>query len=90
MTPTFGAIAAQGNLYYPKGLPPLLITAKIRKGNSGAPLYSRNGFVVGVATVIPSGEGLSDDNVGYGLAYPIDVINDIIKENNCIILQISL
>lgn len=88
MTPTFGAIAAQGNLYYPKGLPPLLlITAKIRGGNSGGPLYNRNGFVVGVATGIPSGEGLSDDNVGYGLAYPIDVINDIIKENNVVNLN---
>ena len=83
MTPTMGAIAAKGEIYFPKGLPELfLITAKIRGGNSGGPVINSKGMVVGVATGISAGEGLSDDNVGYGMAYPIQTIRDMIREKN--------
>lgn len=83
MTPTMGSIAAKGELYFPKGLPKLLlITARIRGGNSGGPVINNNGLVVGVATGIPSGEGFSDDNVGYGMAYPIQAVESMISEGN--------
>jgi S1-C subfamily serine protease len=83
MTPTLGSIAAEGEIYFPHGLPKLLlVTAKIRGGNSGGPIINKEGLVVGVATGIPAGEGLSDDNVGYGMAYPILSVEKMISEKN--------
>ena len=83
MTPTMGSIAAEGELFFPKGLPKLLlVTARIRGGNSGGPVINSEGLVVGVATGIPSGDGLSDDNIGYGMAYPIQAVESMISENN--------
>lgn len=83
MTPTLGAIAAEGEIYYPKGLPTLyLIIAKIRGGNSGGPVINKEGMVVAVATGISAGEGLSDDNIGYGMAYPIQAAEAMISEKN--------
>ena len=83
MTPTVGAIAAQGEIYYPKGLPSVyLVTAKIRGGNSGGPVINKEGMVVAVATGISAGEGLSDDNIGYGMAYPIQCVETMMSEKN--------
>lgn len=83
MTPTVGAIAAQGEIYYPKGLPSVyLVTAKIRGGNSGGPVINKEGMVVAVATGISAGEGLSDDNIGYGMAYPIQCVETMMFEKN--------
>lgn len=83
MTPTIGAIAAQGEIYYPKGLPSVyLVTAKIRGGNSGGPVINKEGMVVAIATGISAGEGLSDDNIGYGMAYPIQCVETMMSEKN--------
>lgn len=83
MTPTIGSIAAEGEIYYPRGIPKLLlITARIRGGNSGGPIINKEGLVVGVATNLPSGEGFSDDNIGYGVAYPIQAVEKMISEGN--------
>ena len=79
MTATRGAIAAKEKMYYPRDCPDLLlITARIRGGNSGGPLINKYGMVVGVAVGTPAGEGNSDDDIGYGMGYPIDVLYDII------------
>lgn len=83
MTPTFGSIAAEEKPFFPRGLPKLLlITAKIRDGNSGGPLINKEGLVTGVSTDLPAGEGNSDDNVGYGMAYPIQSVEEMISEGN--------
>lgn len=81
-TPTFGAIAAEGEMYFLPNQPLLLITAKVRGGNSGGPVINEDGYVVGIATGVPSGEGLSDDQMGYGIAYPIQALVVVLKEGN--------
>lgn len=87
-TPTRGSIAAIGEIFFPRNLPKmLLVTAKISGGNSGGPVINDEGYVVGVSTNIPAGEGGSDDHVGYGIAYPIKALNDMIKEENEIKLE---
>ena len=57
----------------------MLITAKIKGGNSGGPIINNKGCVVGVAFGEPIYEGSYDD-VGYGVGMPIQVLNDIISE----------
>lgn len=83
LTPTIGSIAAEEEMYFPRNLPKvLLVTAKMKGGNSGGPVINEEGYVVGIATGIPDGEGDSDDHVGYGMAYPIQALDEILKENH--------
>lgn len=83
MTATLGSVAAEGEMYYPKGLPNmLLVTARVKGGNSGGPVINEEGYVVGITTGVPAGEGISDDHVGYGIAYPIQALIDMINEDN--------
>ena len=83
ITATLGSIAAEGEMYYPPNLPNmLLVTAKMKGGNSGGPVINEKGYVVGIATGIPAGEGISDDHVGYGIAYSIQALIDMINEDN--------
>ena len=80
MTPSKGSIAAMAqNIYTYKETRLMLITAKIKGGNSGGPIINNKGCVVGVAFGKPIYEGPYDD-VGYGVGMPIQVLNDIISE----------
>lgn len=82
-TPTRGSIAAIGEIYNPRNHPKmLLVTAKISGGNSGGPVINDEGYVVGVSTNISGGQGGADDHVGYGIAYPIQALDDMINEGN--------
>ena len=38
--------------------------------------------MVGIATGVPDGQGYSDDHVGYGMAYPIQALDEMLKEQN--------
>lgn len=78
--PTSGKIAAiEMNIFAKIKL--MLITAKIRGGNSGGPIISSNGSIVGVACQIPEFKGDYDD-LGYGIAMPISYIKEIKVEQN--------
>lgn len=77
--PTRGAIASLADQYLSSNAGPLmLVTARIRGGNSGGPIIDSNGAVVGVAFSEPMSEG-NYDEMGYGVAYPIEVFYQILK-----------
>lgn len=79
MTPSRGSIAATAKTIWTGEQDLLLITAKIKGGNSGGPIINNRGCVVGVAFADPSAEGLYDE-IGYGVGMPIQVLDDIIRE----------
>lgn len=56
----------------------MLITAKIKGGNSGGPIINNKGNVVGIASNIPQIEENYDD-LGYGIAIPIKFLVEIIE-----------
>lgn len=79
--PTRGAVAALADQYISRNIGKLmLVTARIRGGNSGGPIIDSDGSVVGVAFCEPQSEGDYDD-MGYGIAYPIHVLNDLLQDN---------
>lgn len=80
ITPTKGAIAAFGNEYLSK-IEAMLITARIRGGNSGGPVINQNGCVVGIACQVPDADPKNGDydDLGYGVAVPVSYLVDIIQ-----------
>lgn len=80
ITPTTGAIAAYGFEYLSK-IEAMLITAKVRGGNSGGPVINQNGCLVGVACQVPDYTNTNGeyDDLGYGVAVPVKYVNDIIN-----------
>jgi len=80
LTPTRGTITSVAESTLAK-TNLMLITAKIKGGNSGGPIIASNGCLVGISTDIPKGEGLYDD-LGYGAAYPISELEKMINEEN--------
>lgn len=81
ITPTMGAIAAYGEEYLAK-MEAMLITAKIRGGNSGGPVINANGCLVGVACQIPNfaGDIGEYDDLGYGVAVPVRYLLELIEK----------
>jgi S1-C subfamily serine protease len=60
----------------------MLITAKIRGGNSGGPVINSNGRFVGIACQAPNYEGdiVDYDDLGYGIAVPVKYLNELIEK----------
>lgn len=81
LTPTKGSITAIATNIFAK-TEIMLITAKIRGGNSGGPVINENGLVVAVACQLPNydGEIGTYDDMGYGIVIPIQYLLEIIKE----------
>lgn len=81
ITPTKGAITAFGNNYLAR-TELMLITAKIRGGNSGGPVINEEGSIVGISCQIPNYEGdIGDyDDLGYGIVIPIRYLNEVISK----------
>ena len=81
ITPTVGAIAAFGEEYLAK-MEAMLITAKIKGGNSGGPVINSNGCLVGVACQVPNFEGdIGEyDDLGYGIAVPVKYLLELIDK----------
>lgn len=79
--PTKGTIASLADQFISKNVGKLmLVTARIRGGNSGGPIISAEGLVLGVAFCGPMSEGDYDD-MGYGIAYPIHVFDSLLQDN---------
>lgn len=83
ITPTKGAIAAVETNYLAR-TELMLITAKIRGGNSGGPVINEEGSVVGISCQLPNYEGeIGDyDDLGYGIVIPIKYLFEILSEKN--------
>lgn len=79
--PTRGAIASLADQYISKDIGSLmLVTARIRGGNSGGPIINDNGAVVGIAFSEPFSEG-DYDEMGYGIAYPISAFYSLLSNS---------
>jgi S1-C subfamily serine protease len=81
VTATLGAIAAVEESYlYKHEL--ILLTSKVKGGNSGGPVINKRGYAVGIVTETPAAEGDAYDKFGYGLAIPIKYINEILMNGS--------
>ena len=49
----------------------ILISARVKGGNSGGPIVGKTGGVIGVVTAVPGDNGVTD-TLGYGIAIPYD------------------
>lgn len=88
LTPTRGAIAAFGYEYL-TNIEAMLITARIRGGNSGGPVINQNGSLVGITCHAPDADPKNGDydDLGYGVAVPVSYLNDIVtKKSNQLII----
>ena len=77
--PTRGAVASLAGQYITPSVGQLmLVTARIRGGNSGGPIINSDGAVVGVAFAESDSKG-DYDEMGYGIAYPIAVFDLLLQ-----------
>ena len=78
VTATKGSIAAIEESFLTK-YDLMLLTSKLKGGNSGGPVFNEEGYVVGIITETPNPEGEGYDQFGYGLAMPQYYIEEIVK-----------
>jgi serine protease Do len=80
---TVGVVSAKGmnlNVDNNRSYRGLIQTdAVINSGNSGGPLVNADGEVIGINTLIYTG-GVSQANIGYGFAIPINRVKPIVDE----------
>jgi len=80
LTTTVGSVAAIEQSYLVE-YKQMLLTGKIKGGNSGGPVVDINGSVVGIVTEHPSAKG-DYDNFGYGIAIPSSYLTELEEINN--------
>lgn len=79
--PTKGAVASLAGQYITPCVRQLmLVTARIRGGNSGGPIINSDGAVVGVAFAESDSKG-DYDEMGYGIAYPIGAFYQLLQNS---------
>ena len=81
ITQTAGSIAAYGYEYL-TNMNAMLITARIRGGNSGGPVINQYGCLVGIACHIPdtNPDNGDYDDLGYGVAVPVHYLTEIMSK----------
>ena len=80
LTATTGAIAAIEQSYLTK-YKLMLLTGKIKGGNSGGPVINIDGQIVGIITEAPTSEG-DYDKFGYGMAIPSSYLSQLTEIEN--------
>lgn len=87
--PSTGSIASNGfNFVTREDL--MLLTAKIKGGNSGSPVLNKYGVIKGIAVRDLIYEDAGDyDDLGYGIAYPINTLEKLISEKKLINKRIN-
>ena len=63
---------------YLDGQPYLLITARVKGGNSGGPVISREGKVVGIVAQLPASDS-GPDTLGYAAVIPITTLEALLQ-----------
>ena len=56
-----------------------LISARVKGGNSGCPVITNRGYVVGVFVQVLAGQNLTPDIMGYGVAVPFKTLDHFIN-----------
>lgn len=79
-TVTKGQVVAIEELYLSQ-CDLMLITAKIRGGNSGGPVINSSGFFVGVVLELPDYSNNKEDDLGYGICVPYQTIRSAIDNS---------
>ena len=74
---TAGTIVGRSDSYLGKQ-DYLLVSARVKGGNSGGPIINKIGTVVGIVTDLP-GDSASPDPLGYGVATPSEVLEEMLK-----------
>lgn len=83
LTPTKGAVVAFGDNFLSRA-ELMLITARIRGGNSGGPVINEGGSIIGIACQTPYYDEQNGDydDLGYGIAVPIKYLLEILQRKD--------
>lgn len=76
---TTGQIVTEGKAYLEKDQEYFLISARVKGGNSGCPVITNRGYVVGVFVQVLAGQNLTPDIMGYGVAVPFKTLDHFIN-----------